>query len=68
MACSGLVNALLTRFLIFGWGPIPAYGVEGASIASVISWSVSFSLILYLIMVKRKLVATGHQPCLSLFG
>ncbi len=62
MACSGLVNAILDPILIFGWGPIPAYGVEGASIASVISWTVSFSLILYLIMVKRKLVATGHQP------
>lgn len=62
MACSGLVNAVLDPILIFGWGPVPAFGVEGASIASVISWAVSFSLILYLIMVKRKLVATGHQP------
>ncbi len=62
MACSGLVNAVLDPILIFGWGPVPALGVEGASIASVISWAVSFSLILYLIMVKRKLVATGHQP------
>ncbi len=62
MACSGLVNAILDPILIFGWGPIPAMGVEGAAIASVISWSVSFTLILYLIIVRRKLVAAGHQP------
>ena len=62
MACSGLINAILDPILIFGWGPVPAMGVEGASIASVISWAVSFSLILYLIMVRRKLVDAGHQP------
>jgi len=62
MASSGVINAILDPILIFGWGPIPAMGVEGASIASVISWAVSFSLILYLIVVRRKLVDSGHQP------
>lgn len=62
MAGSGLINAILDPILIFGWGPVPAMGVEGASIASVISWSVSFSLIIYLIVVKRKLIDAGHQP------
>jgi putative MATE family efflux protein len=61
MASSGVINAILDPILIFGWGPIPAMGVEGASIASVISWAVSFSLILYLIVVRRKLVDSGHQ-------
>lgn len=62
MAGSGLINAILDPILIFGWGPVPAMGVEGASIASVISWAVSFSLIIYLIVVKRKLIDAGHQP------
>lgn len=62
MAGSGLINAILDPILIFGWGPVPAMGVEGASIASVISWTVSFSLIIYLIVVKRKLIDAGHQP------
>lgn len=62
MASSGVINAILDPILIFGWGPIPAMGVEGASIASVISWAVSFSLILYLIVFKRQLVNRGIQP------
>lgn len=67
MAGSGLINAILDPILIFGWGPVPAMGVEGASIASVISWSVSFSLIIYLIVVKRKLIDAGHQPLREFF-
>lgn len=62
MVCSGVINAVLDPILIFGFGPIPAMGVEGASIASVISWVVGFSLILYLIVWRRKLVDGGHQP------
>jgi putative MATE family efflux protein len=62
MACSGLINAVLDPILIFGWGPVPAMGVEGAAIASVISWLVGFALILYLIVYRRGLVDKGHQP------
>lgn len=62
MACSGLLNAVLDPILIFGWGPIPAMGVAGASLASLISWIAGFTAILYLLMVRRKLVDTGHQP------
>lgn len=38
MALAALLNGLLDWLLIFGVGPLPALGVQGAALATVLSW------------------------------
>lgn len=57
MGGAGLINALLDPMLIFGFGPIPALGIQGAAIASVIAWSLACIFIIGL-LVKRQLITT----------
>ena len=55
MGGAGLINAILDPMLIFGFGPIPAMGIQGAAIASVIAWAVAVVIILYILIVKKRL-------------
>jgi putative MATE family efflux protein len=58
MASSGLVNAVLDPILIFGVGPLPALGMQGAAVATLISWGVGSILILTL-LIRRDLITVG---------
>ena len=42
MVCSFVLNIILDPFLIFGWWIFPPMGIEGAALASVISYATSF--------------------------
>lgn len=56
MATGGAINAALDPVFIFGFGPVPAYGIKGAAIATTIAWAVCVIWIIYLLAVKRKLM------------
>jgi putative MATE family efflux protein len=56
MAFGGLINVILDPILIFGWGPVPAFGIQGAAIATLIAWAVGLFYILYILAVKRNLI------------
>lgn len=57
MGGAGLINAALDPILIFGFGPVPALGIQGAAIASVVAWSVAVVIILYILAVKKRLLS-----------
>ena len=63
MGGAGLINAVLDPILIFGFGPVPALGIQGAAIASVVAWSVAVVIILYILVVKKRLLSlkAGNQ-------
>lgn len=54
MAAAGIANAILDPLFIFGLGPFPELGIQGAALASVLSWSVAAFVILYILGVKQK--------------
>ncbi len=56
MGSAGLINAVLDPIFIFGLGPIPAMGIQGAAFATLISWLFGSALVLHILVKQRNLV------------
>ena len=56
MALAGLANGIMDPILIFGIGPIPALGIQGAAIATVISWLVASIAVIYLLATHKRMI------------
>ncbi len=64
MAGSSILNMLLDPLLIFGWGPIPAMGIKGAAMASVIAWSCVFFIVISVLYRRYQLIVL-MKPVIS---
>ena len=57
MMIAATVNIIMDPLLIFGIGPFPALGIEGAAIATVIARFITFSVAIYVLGIREKMLS-----------
>ncbi|MBY8256643.1 MATE family efflux transporter [Vibrio fluvialis] len=60
MMLAGAINGCLDPLLIFGYGPFPELGIQGAAIASAFSWLGALIGSLYVLVKRDRLLAPLH--------
>jgi putative MATE family efflux protein len=58
---ANIINMLLDPLLIFGWGPIPAYGVEGAAISTNVGRMIGVLYQLYFLLEGKGIIRITKQ-------
>lgn len=58
MIAIAVVNFILNPVFIFGWLGLPAMGVQGAALATLLAYTFGMVAALYFLIVKKNLVAT----------
>ncbi len=58
MVFAVIINAILDPLLIFGYGPFPELGLQGAAIATAISRAMTMVLSLWVLYHREKLIVT----------
>lgn len=56
MSIAGICNIILDPLLIFGWGPFPKLGIQGAAIATAISYTITLFWSLWVLIKREELL------------
>lgn len=68
MMIAATINLITDPLLIFGIGPFPEMGIRGAALATVISRFITFSVALYVLGVREKMLTGRFPSCRIVFN